>query len=93
MSSGRKPYEGSVKGLIEVELGKNSRVSMHFLFFNILKGPKKNYLKLFLTHVHCAEKMVCHEEERLIRGAPKAYFELSYVKIPTKECTFYSLIS
>ena len=31
MSSGRKPHEGSVKGLIEIEVGKNSRDIMHMI--------------------------------------------------------------
>ena len=71
-SSGRKPYKGSVRGLLEVDLGKNSRDITHFLFFNILKGPPKNGLKLLLTHVPGAEKSPRHQEGSLIKGASEA---------------------
>ena len=77
MLSGRKPYERSVKGLIEVELGKNSRDIMHFLFFNILDRPQKNDLNLFLTLVPGAEKRLCHLEGSLMKGASKPLLKLS----------------
>ena len=79
MSSLRKPYEGSVKGLIEVELGKNSRAIMHFLFLNILDRPQKNDLKLFFILVSRAEKRLCDLDGSLKKGASKVLLKLSYV--------------
>jgi hypothetical protein len=88
-----KVKERCSKDFIQNKLSQNPFQSMHFLFVIINTWHDINYINIFPTYLSFAIKEVGGDAVRSRRGAPKTLFKISWVKIPSKVCTFYSLLS
>ena len=81
------------KGLIQNKLSQNSVQSMSFLFFIIFTWYVISDLNMFPIYLSIATKEVGIDKVRSRWGAPRAWFKISRVKILSKVCPFYSLLS